>query len=253
MRTHCERKGVSPADLSDAEVGEIVVREVRRRVCSAINGDNTAGRLRKKPVAPTRRVWNGDRSNWFGADAGPNQEVLMLPANFAAISQADPNEEPPTERKRRGRRAPMDLRVASVESRQTAHGQAADAVLVDGKGRPVGVVSLADGPDGRVLRVEGKVDQAGTDLAAREIFRSIGATGEQQYEVRQVSVRTVQVVPLPSAAQVLAALRQKSGPPESAAAAQKEEGSHDAGETASPEPVGQDQGEGDPGVVQQQG
>jgi len=250
MRAHCERKSVSLDDLTDEEVDEIIVREVRRRVCSAINQDNAAGRFRKKAVDPRRRTWNGQRENWFGADAGKNQEVIQLPTKFNETDETDPTEEPPTERKRRGRRAALDLRVASVEPRQDGDGTVVDAVLVDTKGRPVGVASLADNSDGKVMRVEGKIDQAGTDMAAREIFRSLGATGDQEYEVRQVSVRTVTVAPLPSAADILAELRQKkNGTPESVEAVQKE-GSRDAGETASQEPESQDQGESSEAVVE---
>jgi len=179
-----------------------------------------------------------------------NQEVVMLPAPFNAIDQSDPEEQPPTERKRRGRRAALDLRVASVEPRQDGNGAIADAILVDGKGKAVGVVTLVDDGDGRVLRVEGRTDKAAEDLAAREIFRSIGAIGDQEYEVRQVSVRTVTVAPLPSAADILAELRQKkNGTPESVETAQNE-GSHDAGETASQEPESQGQGESSEAVVE---
>ena len=179
-----------------------------------------------------------------------NQEVVMLPAPFNAIDQSDPEEQPPTERKRRGRRAALDLRVASVEPRQDGNGAIADAILVDGKGKAVGVVTLVDDGDGRVLRVEGRTDKAAEDLAAREIFRSIGAVGEQTYEVRKVETRSVTVAPLPSAADVIAELRQrKNGAPESVEAAQNE-GSHDAGETASQEPESQDQGESSEAVVE---
>jgi len=67
MRTPCTDKGVKPTDLSDDEVDKIIVREVRRRVCSAINDDNTSGKFRKRPVDPTRRVWNGRKENWYGS------------------------------------------------------------------------------------------------------------------------------------------------------------------------------------------
>ena len=67
MLTHYKHKGARPADLSDEEVEKIVVSEVRRRVCSAINEDNTAGRFRKRPVDPTKRVWNGRKENWYGS------------------------------------------------------------------------------------------------------------------------------------------------------------------------------------------
>jgi len=67
MRNYCGRKGVDPANLSDDQVDEIIVREVRRRVCSAINDDNTSGKFRKRPVDPTKRVWNGRKENWYGS------------------------------------------------------------------------------------------------------------------------------------------------------------------------------------------
>ncbi len=67
MRDHCAKKGVKPTDLTDEDVDKIIVREVRRRVCSSINGDNIAGRLRKRPVDPTKRVWNGEKENWYGS------------------------------------------------------------------------------------------------------------------------------------------------------------------------------------------
>mgnify|MGYP006971713841 CR=1 FL=1 len=186
-----------------------------------------------------------------------NQEVIQLPAKFNETDETDYEEQPPTERKRRGRRAALDLRVAAVEPRQDGNGAIADAILVDGKGKAVGVVTLVDDGDGRVLRVEGKTDKAAEDLAAREIFRSIGAVGDQEYEVRQVSVRTVTVAPLPSAADILAELRQrKNGTPESVESTGTDvqnESSHGEGETAPQEPVVQDQGDETPGAVVQQG
>jgi len=178
-----------------------------------------------------------------------NQEVVMLPAPFNAINQADPNEEPPTERKRRGRRAALDLRVGSVEPHGADDGTVADAVLVDGKGKAVGVVTLVDDGNGRVLRAEGKIDQAGIDRAAREIFRSIGATGEQQYEVRKVETRTVQVAPLPTAADVLAALRGSNGAAQVTEVVQNE--SPCEGETAkAQEPLSETQDDSHPELIQ---
>ena len=67
LRNYCLRKGVTPGDLTDEEVEEVLVKEVRRRCLSHVNQDNTAGRLRKKPVDPTRRVWNGVKENWYGS------------------------------------------------------------------------------------------------------------------------------------------------------------------------------------------
>ena len=140
----------------------------------------------------------------MGAD---NQEVLMSPATFNAINQADPNEQPPTERKTRKGRKSQNLRVGTVEVRQTSDGMVADAVLLNSKEQGVGVATLEDSPDGRIMRVEGAVDSPGIDLAAKEIFRQLSLSGEQTFEMRQITTRTVTVDSLPSAKEVLHALR----------------------------------------------
>ena len=47
-----------------------------------------------------------------------------------------------------------------VLSRQVDDGSVVDAVIIDTKGKAVGVATMVDDSDGTVMRVEGKVDQA---------------------------------------------------------------------------------------------
>lgn len=192
----CTRKGIDPVALTAQQIEEIIHKEVRRRMLSAVNLDNSEGRYRKLPIFPKRRVWNSGY-NWDG-------ESLLLPDEFATIDQSDPNEPRPTPKKtRRARKS--SSQAAKVTSVELAQG-GVDVALVSSTDEPLGIVHVEDGGE-RDVTIFGNIDTTAIDLAVAEALLRAGYTGVQQYRMVQKVTRTVTVDRGPDVGEVRKALQ----------------------------------------------